>query len=255
MSLTTGPVPKYFRLADWLRQQIRDGILQPGDQLPTEAALCERFGVSRGTVRQAIQLLVQEGLVQREQGRGTFVREPMRRAFFTLTGFKEDMRRQGIQPETRLLIADVVPATSQVAERLAISEGTPVIHIERQHLAHGRPILYDKRLLAQALCPELLQDDLANASIHELLIEKYRIPLLRTVHIMEVHLLDEREAALLDAAVGTPAFFVDRLTYTTGPDGERPAVWYQALYRGDAYHFRAEFEAHISTDASRNERP
>ena len=247
MTLVAGPTPKYHRLADWLRQQIREGTLQPGDQLPTEAGLCEQFGVSRGTVRQAIQLLVQEGLVEREQGRGSFVKAPRRRAFFTLTGFRQEMRRQGIIPETRVLAAEVISADLTTAQKLGLDEGEPIIHIERLHLAHEHPILYDKRLLAQSLCPELLRENLATASIHELLIEKYRIPLLRTVYIMEVHLLNEEEARLLDAEPGTPAFFVDRLTYTTGPEGERPAVWYQALYRGDAYHFRAEFEARLTT--------
>ena len=246
MSLSPGPVPKYFRLANWLRQQIREGKLQPGEQLPTEAALCEQFGVSRGTVRQAIQMLVQEGLVEREQGRGSFVRRPKRRAFFTLTGFREDMRRQGVQPETRVLAAEILAADHAAAQRLDIPLSTPIIHIERLHLADDRPILYDKRLLARDLCPDLLQEDLAAASIHELLIEKYRIPLLRTIHIIEVHLLGEAEAELLQTDPGAPAFFVDRLTYTTGPEGERPAVWYQALYRGDEYHFRAEFEAQIT---------
>ncbi len=247
MALSSGPTPKYHRLAQWLRGQIQEGTLRPGDQLPTEAALCEQFGVSRGTVRQAIQMLVLEGLVEREQGRGSFVRQPRRRAFFTLTGFREDMRRQGIQPETRVLAAEVIPADETTAQRLDIPVETPIIHIERLHLADDRPILYDKRLLARDLCPDLLQEDLATASIHELLIEKYRIPLLRTVHIMEVHLLDETEAELLQTDPGIPAFFVDRLTYTTGPEGERPAVWYQALYRGDEYHFRAEFEARLAS--------
>ena len=246
MALSPGPTPKYHQLAQWLRQQIQEGTWRPGDQLPTEAALCEQFGVSRGTVRQAIQMLVQEGLVEREQGRGSFVRQPKRRAFFTLTGFREDMRRQGIQPETRVLAAEVIPADETTAQRLHIPLEAPVIHIERLHLADGHPILYDKRLLARDLCPDLLQEDLATASIHELLIEKYRIPLLRTIHIMEVHLLDETEAELLQTDPGTPAFFVDRLTYTIDAEGERPAVWYQALYRGDAYHFRAEFEARMT---------
>ena len=156
------------------------------------------------------------------------------------------MKRQGVTPETHILTAEIIPATLATAERLSISEGEPVIHIERLHLANKRPILYDKRLLAQSLCPDLLHENLASSSIHELLIEKYRIPLLRTVHVMEVRLLDEHEAALLKAEPGTPAFFVDRLTYTTSMDGERPAVWYQALYRGDEYHFRAEFEARVA---------
>ncbi len=76
MVLNTSPVPKYYQLAEILRDQISEGLLNPGDQLPTEDTLSQDHNVSRGTVREAIRVLVQDGLIRREQGRGTFVAFP-----------------------------------------------------------------------------------------------------------------------------------------------------------------------------------
>lgn len=241
-------IPKYHQLARLLRTQIREGHLRPGDQLPTEESLCREHGLSRGTVRQAIQVLEQEGLVKKEQGRGTFVAAPKeRRSFFTLASFDEDMRRQGRRPSTRVLVAERQHVTPQVQEWLQLPPDAEIFHIERLRLADDQPVTYETRYLAVTLCPDLLQQDLSHG-IHTLLIEYCRIPLLRTVHTIEVRLLSAHEASLLQATAGTPAFYVDRLTYTTGPAGQRPAVWYQAVYRGDEYHFRAEFEPNLAPD-------
>jgi GntR family transcriptional regulator len=243
MLLKAGPLPKYYQLTEILRERILSGELGPDDQLPTEDALCQEYGVSRGTVRQAVSTLAHEGLIRREQGRGTFVNPlPSGSAFFTLTGFDEDMRRQYRRPSTRLLALEVIPATPEVAKRLALASDEPVIHILRLRLADDQPVVHETRYLARSLCPSLVGDDLEAKSVHSLLIHKYRIPLIRTVHTIEAHILLPEEARLLQVKPGTAAFFVDRLTYTTGETGERPAVWYQALYRGDEYHFRAEFE-------------
>jgi GntR family transcriptional regulator len=244
MSLKPGPLPKYYQLARILRGQILSGDLEPDDQFPTEDSLCREYRVSRGTVRQAISSLVQEGLIRREQGRGTFINpSPSGPTFFTLVSFDEDMRQQHRHPSTRLLKLEVVPASPEVAQRLAIEPGESVIHIERLRLADDEPVAHERRYLAYSLCPNLMSEDLEAESIHSLLIHKYRIPLIRTAHIIEAHVLSAQEAGLLQVQPGTPAFFVDRLTYTTGQGGERPAVWYQAIYRGDEYHFKAGFEA------------
>jgi DNA-binding transcriptional regulator YhcF (GntR family) len=101
--LKRGPIPKHHQLAEILRAMIRAGDLQPGDQVPTEDKLCARYGVSRGTVRQALDTLAREGLVSREAGRGTFVRaDGTTTPHFTLGNFAEELRRQGIEPRTRL---------------------------------------------------------------------------------------------------------------------------------------------------------
>ena len=107
MVLNAGPIPKYFQLAEILRGQIADGTLKPGDQLPAEDALSQTHNVSRGTVREAIRMLAKDGLILREQGRGTFVASPQspESTFFTLSSFEEDMRRQDRQPSSQVLTA------------------------------------------------------------------------------------------------------------------------------------------------------
>lgn len=244
MPLKSGPLPKYHQLIEILRQQIVSGELKPNDQLPTEEVLCQAYGVSRGTVRQAIHNLVQEGLIRREQGRGTFV-NPLRRAspFFMLASFDEDMRRQHRRPNTRLLALEVIPATPAIAERLALATGEPVIHVVRLRLADDQPVIHETRYLAQVLCPSLTNEDLETESIHWLLIHKYHLPLVRMTHTIEVCILSSAQAHLLQVEPGTAAFYVDRLTYTVDETGKRPAVWYQAIYRGDNYHFTAEVQA------------
>ena len=229
---------KYQQIARLLRGQIERGELAPDEPLPTEMALCARFDVSRGTVQQAIRQLVADGLVRREQGRGTFVnewRQPLT-SFFSLSSFSDEMRRQGRQPATRVLSAQTVPAPADVAERLAIPAGTPCHHITRLRLADSQPVALEQRWLAAALCPDLLSHDLAAVSIHYLLVEQYRIPLVRLTHTVEMGELPAAAARELLTEPGQPAFLVDRLTFTRPQSGEvRPAVLYRAVFLGDSY--------------------
>ncbi len=162
--MPTAPTPKYHQLAETLREQIRAGRLVPGDQVPSEPALCETYALSRGTVRQALQVLVNEGLLRRDQGRGTFVAEPAGRSqYFSLSSFADEMRRQHRAPSTRLLISELIPASPTVSQRLAIEPATPVFHIKRLRLADGQPVAIETRYLAQSLCPGLLDEDLENS--------------------------------------------------------------------------------------------
>lgn len=244
MQLTPGPIPKYYQLTQILRQRITSGELKSGDQLPTEEMLCQDFGLSRGTVRHAFSTLAHEGLIRREQGKGTFVTSSRpQRASFELTRFDRDMRQQHHKPATRLLNLEVKPASTEVASRLNIPTGDKIILIVRLRLADERPVIHETRYLAYRLCPELVHDNLEEESIHALLIHKYHLPLIRTEHIVEVRSISPEQARLMEVSAGTMAFYVDRLTYTTTERGECPAVWYQAIYRGDVYQFRAEFEA------------
>ena len=236
------PLPKYYQIAEDLREQIRRGRLKPHDQVPTEEALCHQYHVSRGTVQQAIRQLVQDGLIRRERGRGTFV-NPLPKAqstFFTLTSFAQDMRRQGRVPTTKLLRAEEIAAPANVAERLQLPVGSPVLHIVRLRLADGQPVAYETRHLAAALCPTLLEHDLEEESIHWLLVSHYQIPLVRMTHTVEIQVLTAPQAEMLQVQAGTRAFFVDRLTYTTAQDQKVPAVSFQAIYRQDNYDVQAQ---------------
>ena len=236
-------LPKYHKLAETLRQQIQSGQLRSGEQITSEPLLCESYKLSRGTVRQAIHVLVDEGLLHREQGRGTFVASSNGRSqHFSLSSFADEMRRQRRQPGTRVLINEVIPASAEVAKRLGVSPETPVLHIQRLRLADGQPVVLETRYLAQSLCPQLANEDLENESIHWLLVQKYQIPLVRMEHIVEIQPIPQAVATLLQTSPDPMAFHVDRLTFTTNSAGEKiPAVWFQAVY------LQEQFAIHTQT--------
>lgn len=242
MSLTP-PIPKYYQVATHLRELITSGELQPADQMPTEESLVERHGVSRGTVRKALQLLVDEGLVETEQGRGSFVTSAVRSSnYFSLVSFDEEMRRQQRKPSTRLLTFEVRKAGEKMAGRLAIPPETLVYQIERLRLADDLPVAYERRILAQRLCRKLADEDLESQSLHWLLSKKYEIPLVKLVHTVERLPLTELQAELLDAQKGEPAFVVDRLSFTVKGGKQVPAVLFEAVYRADRYDVQARSE-------------
>lgn len=242
MQIFPGPIPKYYQLAQILRQQIESGVYRVGDRLPSENHLSEDYQLSRGTVRQALQTLINEGLIRSSQGHGTYVIAPnAQKTAFQLARFDQETQARHQVPTTQLIQAEVIPADARVAQRLEIQPGTDVYHIIRLRLADNVPVVYEMRYLAYQLCPQLLENNLEKDSIHSLLVNKYHIPLVKTVHMIEARGLPEAEAQALRVEWGTAAFFIDRLTYTERLGQVSPAVWYQAYYLGDEYYFRAEY--------------
>jgi len=237
----SGPLPKYYQLAQILRQQIQSGVYQVGDQLPSETRLSADYQLSRGTVRQALQSLAHEGLIRSAQGRGTYVIAPApQNVSFQLARFDEEIQARHQTPTTQLITAEIIPAHKDLAHRLELQTGESVFHLVRLRLADNLPIVYETRYLAYNLCPNLLENNLEKESIHTLLVEKYNIPLVKTIHVIEARALPENEARALGVQCGTAAFFIDRLTYTEQAGRVIPAVWYQAYYRGDEYQFHVE---------------
>ncbi len=231
-------VPRYIRVREALRQRILDGVYTPGERIPSEPDLAREFGVSRGTVERAIRDLVREGALIREQGRGTFVAHPLLNSIhFRLSTFAEEARRKGWEPSTRLIRAHVVPADEDTAHALRVPEGTPIIEIVRVHCANKEPVVYEVRQLTRDLCPQLLEEDLEHASVHELLIYKYHIPLVKARFTIHAITLTGEAADLLQVAEGSPGFAVERITFRTG---QEPAVRMYQLWRGDKFHFTEE---------------
>ncbi len=239
MNLKPGLIPRYYQLKEILEQRIQAGEFQPGDQFRTDENLCLEYDLSRGTVRRAVDMLVDEGRLRREQGRGTFVTAPLLAPiFFHLAGFDEEMHQRGRVPSARLISLKVIPASEKIALDLKLCPGEEVFEIERLRLADGQPMALEMRYMAQKICPELIHEDLEGQSIHKLLIDKYSIPLIRARHIIEARPLTERESTLLEAPACSAGFFVSRVTYTLL---DRPVTLYQIIYRGDEYRFSAEF--------------
>ncbi len=227
---------KYLSIAEALRERILSGQYAPGTRLPSEIALAHQFNVSRGTVERAIRTLVQEGLLYRQQGRGTFVSKPDHKVL----PFRLDIRRWQEQVDSgsiRLVHKGLILPPPDIAQRLQVGFNQKVIDIVRIHLEDGKPVAHEVRYLPESLCPELLNEDLEHQSVHQLLVEKYKIPLLKAVYTIQAIAMGEDEARLLQTGVGTQGFLVERLTFTTG---QRPAVFFRQVSIGNRYAFRAE---------------
>ena len=224
---------RYQQVADEIRREIFTGLRRPGDRLPTEHALGKSHRVSRGTVRRALTELAAEGLVMSTQGSGTYVRaaSPMSR-FFSLSSFDDEMRAIDRVPTTRVLSAESVSAGEAVSDRLQITPGTPALHIRRLRLADGVPMAIERRILAEHLCPDLLDEDLEHQSIHWLLAVKYAIPLVRVEHTVDREPVAPTDASALGLEPGAPVLVLDRLTFTEDTNGtRRPAVWFRAAHQ------------------------
>lgn len=234
-------VALYYQLAEAIRNQIETGQLRPGDQLPSEDELCRLFQVSRTTVRAALNMLTFEGLIHREQGRGTYVAEPkFEQAPPRLLSFSEEMRERGLKPGSRVLAVEKIPATEQIAEKLNIKCGDFVIAIKRLRLANNEPMGLQTAYIPFALCPNLINEDLSQ-SLYSLLIEKYRISLYAAKDTYYATILNTEEANLLKVPPGSPAFVVERVTMTVE---RKPVEYVRSLMRGDRYKISLWLESY-----------
>src|SRR5260370_3695481 len=139
--LDQGPLPLWFQIADRLRSAIERGDFGPGDALPSETRLNERFGVSRTTARASLDRLEQEGLISRRSGKGSIVLSPrVEQPLNLLASFSEDMNRAGLKPSYATQSADYVRVTTVVAEALGVERSARVFRISRLLKADGLPI-------------------------------------------------------------------------------------------------------------------
>ena len=139
-------VPLYYQLYQILLTQIRDGTLQPEDMLPAESELVDAYDLSRSTVRQALDLLVNDGLIYRKRGQGTFVaRATFEQNLTRIVSFWEDMKQRGHEPATKVLSSELVPSPDDVAEALDIEPGEELANIVRLRLADGEPMSVESR--------------------------------------------------------------------------------------------------------------
>lgn len=233
------PVPYYYQLEGFLRDRIGDGTWKPGQRIPSEAELCAAFDVSRTVVRQALNELVQEGVLYRRKGKGTFVAEPKIRESLVqhLTGFYEDTVALGLKPSTKVLQQEVIPAPPKIAEALGLKEGDPVTLIDRLRFVDGEPIVLVITYVPYALCPELVNEDVSTQSLYAILEKKYGLELAYGRRTLEAVAATEEEAELLEIEEGDPIVLLRSISYVK--DGG-PIEYFKARHRGDRSRFEVE---------------
>ncbi len=231
-------------LYDLIEQNFRDlilrGVLQPGEPLPSEWELSDLYGVSRLTLRHALDNLAQQGWLVRKHGIGTFVSRPSpARITANQLSFSEQIRAIGRAPSSRAISSRIVPADAEVAARLGLAEGEPVVELVRVRLADATPMLLETSYLAACRVPGLEQVDLSDDSLYEILNTRYQMTVTTLDQTMVPVLLSESEAGYLEFPPGSPALFSEIVAYSA--EGS-PVEYCRSLTRGDQckfyFHFR-----------------
>ncbi len=225
----------YSRVESVLASEITDGDRKVGDQLPTEDSLIARFGVSRITVRRAVQNLVSRGLVEIRRGKGTFVAAPkIAHELTELSGFVEDMHALGRKPTARVIAKEIVAADAAVAKHLALTKGERVVRIRRVRIADGIPLSFDETYLPLEIGKKVISDNLKVEPIFSLLERKYRVPLIEAEYKLDAVAAESEVAAALKVKERSPIFRIERTSYSTGG---RPVDYEKLHYRGDLVQF------------------
>ncbi|MCX4965687.1 GntR family transcriptional regulator [Streptomyces sp. NBC_00654] len=228
----TSPVPLYFQLAQQLEAAVEQGRLAPGTLLGNEIELAARLGLSRPTVRQAIQSLVDKGLMVRRRGVGTQIVHSRVRRPLELSSLYDDLEAAGRQPATRVLRTALEPATAAVAAALGVEEGSEVHLVERLRYAHGEPMALLRNHLPRGLL-DLGTERLETTGLYRMM-RAEGITLHSARQSVGARAADEREAGRLGEAVGAPLLTMERVTFD---DSGRTVEFGSHVYRASRYAF------------------
>lgn len=229
---------KYQCVKDEIITSIQNRTLADNQCFPSERELCELFGASRVTMRKAIAELEDDGIIYRVRGKGTFVKNQnkLTQTLTRLTGFTEDMRMRGMEAQSRILLTECTLSTAEIAEKLNIKQGDPVIILRRLRLADGVPMAIETIYLDDRLFHPVLEE-YTGGSFYDFVSERFQITPCRAVQSIEAVRLLRWEADLLGNPDLDMALLMHRQTYD---ENDQLIEYVVSKYRGDKYQFHIE---------------
>jgi len=229
----SSPVPLYFQIARQIEVAIERGDLAPGDRLEDEVGLADRYGLSRPTMRRAIQELVAKGLLVRKRGVGTQVVHGQVTRRVELTSLWDDLTEHRQQPSTLLIVRETQPAEDDIAERLGVPPGSELIYLERVRSTHGKPLAVMRNWLPVTYARVLTAENLERRGLYELL-RSTGVHMRVATQRIGARTATPTEAKLLAVARNFPVLTMERTTY--GDSGVAFELARHA-FRADSYSF------------------
>jgi GntR family transcriptional regulator len=235
-------VPLYLQLEQIIKSEILTGEFSPGEKIPTETELCHAYQVSKITVRQAVLNLVNEGLLVRKQGRGTFIRENgiKSASTFKFSGNINNFISDGLK------MNEVIPmditrkgASSKVAKLLDIEEGAEVVEIRRTRNFNNTPVSYIKNYLPLELGKRIKKEDLLTKSMLQILRDKLKIRITNGIQYIEAIVADYDVATALSIDIFSPVLYSELIMF--GGD-RRPVEFAQHFFRPDQFRYTIELK-------------
>jgi GntR family transcriptional regulator len=228
------------------QRETRESVLElieglgVGEAIPSERQLGIDLGVSRLTVRAALDELVREGYLVRRRGAGTFVAEPKVAKGININSFSDDMRERGMQPASRTLDLSVIPAGARLGRILHVSPAEPVVAVKRLRLADGEPMAIELLHVREALVPGMTAGDLEQNSFYDLLASRYDLSIIGGSQTIEPTVTNEEESSALGVPLHSPALLFERVTQSASGD---IVEFTSSTYRGDRYRLVTELGA------------
>jgi GntR family transcriptional regulator len=220
------------------RQHVLDLIEQlgVGTAIPSERQLSAELGVSRLTLRAALDDLAREGYLVRRRGSGTYVQHPKISQELTITSFSDDMRRRGMIPGSRTLSMTTILAGARLGRSLNVSPSEEIVVVKRLRLADGESMAIETLHIPGALVPGLTPKSLTG-SFYDLLRDHYGVQIVEGIQAIEPTVTNEEESEVLGVPLHSPAFLFER---TSRDDAGRTVEFVQSVYRGDRYRIVTE---------------
>ncbi len=226
--------PRYIQIREYLRRQMDEGQLRPGDRIPTEAQLCEQFAVSRMTVNKAVRDLVREGRLLRRARAGTIVQAPRAESpLHAIRNIAEEVRQRGHVYQGEVLVLEAVTADPALADALRVPVGEPLYHSRIIHKENGLPIQLEDRHVLAACTPGYLEQDFSRNTPNAFLTRL--CPAQAVEHRVEAVLPDKQQAEWLGIEASEPCLRVLRRTWAD----DRLMSYAELLHPGSRYSLRS----------------
>ncbi len=233
-------IPLYQQLITIIKRSVDSGALKEGDMLPAEMELCDKYSISRSTVRQAFAALEQEGIIARYRGKGTFVTSPkLKRTLKNLYSFSAEMSLLGLSSSSELMSFETIKAEGDLTQRMGLKEGEDVFKFVRLRRVNGEPLMLETDFVPTRLCPQLSKDVLKDKPLYSTLENVSGLKPVRAVESYDVTTIDANEAELLNTRTGSSAFFVQRISEDADGVVFEMAIM---LVRGDRCRYEVELK-------------
>lgn len=228
-------LPLYHQLAEIIKGKIETGEWEEHKALPPERELCEIYGVSRATVRQAMQELEVAGFIYKEHGRGTFVKPPkIRQDLLGFYSFTEEMKKIGKTPSSRVINFSIEEATGKIARKMNLKPGERVYKFTRLRLADDEPMMLETTYIPYDKFPGITGEKLGKTPLYNVLTNEHGVVLTMAEERFVPVLTRENEAEFLGNPPKSPSMMIERLTYS----GDLLVEYTVGIARGDKFEYR-----------------
>lgn len=232
-------IPLYYQLIDIIIEDIESGKFKENDKLPSERELCEKYNISRATVRKAIQQLEREEYVYKEHGKGTFVSPKIfEQKLLKLYSFTEEMKKIGKIPSSKVIDFNIINCNKEIANKMNIEVGKKVYKITRLRLANEKPMMLEDNYLVYKRFPGIKLEDIENEAMYDIMTNKFNVSFTEGEEIFQPVATRKHEAKLLQVSEGFPSMMLKRKTY----EGDNIIEYTVGIARGDKFKYHVKLK-------------